>query len=477
MDRHLHPPFKPIKILKKYFGYQQFRTNQQAIITAILQNKDMLAIQPTGSGKSLCFQIPALCLPGTTVVISPLISLMADQVSTLQKKGIKATFLNSSLQSQELSARLERLANQYYQLLYVAPERLFSSTFRKAIAKIKIPLVAIDEAHCASLWGHDFRPHYLSIKQFANEIEPRPTVAAFTATANNKIKQDLTKVLGLNQPQIFTQSLVRTNLNLNVINCPSQAAKQLAIIKILKKHQPNNHSGLIYTTTRKSTHIVANLIKQLNFNQQLTARTPLVYHGGLSDKQRAQTQQKFLDNDNQIICATNAFGMGIDKANIRFVIHYQIPANIENYYQEVGRAGRDGQTSHCYLLFHRPDIAIHHYLINNSKNNNRQLIKENKLKQMINFATEAGCLSQKISTYFDQSLPTLDCCCSHCLPNEMILDESEEQRLFSLNKHQILSKLPQQTRLLLAILNPTSFKQLSAIPGIGQGLLQKLAVI
>ncbi len=461
--------------LQKYFHYQDFRPKQTAIVQSILNQHDTLAILATGGGKSICFQIPGLIFAGTTLVISPLISLMKDQVAHLAAKKIPASFLNSSLDKAEQQQRLKNLAKQKYKFFYLAPERLDNPQLIKICQAIKIPLLVIDEAHCISLWGHNFRPNYLKINHFIKQLQPRPTVASFTATATPLVIKDIKQSLKLNHPQLFINSFVRPNLQLIIYHCQENFLKEILLFCLLKKHL--NQAGIIYTATRKEAERLYQLIKNYDFKQQFKLA---FYHGGLDHRQRDQIQEDFLTDKIKIIIATNAFGMGVDKSNIRFVIHYQIPGCLENYSQEIGRAGRDQQAAVCYLLFYQPDILIQQQFIANKKNLvDQQQIEQTKLKKMLAFVTEPGCLQQKIAQYFQQK-PISTCNqCSNCVKPQLPIDPIFKQRYIQL--HQTLSQLAiedfpiiEKTQLLLALHQPQNKDQLLKIAGVGRGLCQYL---
>ncbi|MEA2056338.1 MAG: RecQ family ATP-dependent DNA helicase, partial [Patescibacteria group bacterium] len=330
MSKNYQPDSKtPLNsYLKQYFGYDQFRQNQSKIIQTILNKNDLLAVLPTGGGKSICYQLPGLIKPGLTLVISPLISLMADQVSALQKKEISATFINSSISLKEKRLRFKQLKQETYKFLYLAPERLSSKKIINILSQIKINQIAIDEAHCISLWGHDFRPSYLHIKKFIKTLKKRPIISAFTATATNLVKQDIIKSLDLNQPKIFANQSLRTNLQLNIEAANSLGEKEVKLAKILSLN--SGKTGIIYCSTVKNTCYLANWINKLNFNQQLCQTKVHNYHGRLAADEKNLIQEKFMKGKIDLICATNAFGMGIDKDNIRFVIHYDMPGSLEN---------------------------------------------------------------------------------------------------------------------------------------------------
>ncbi len=463
--------------LKKYYGYSDFRPGQEPIINSILAGQDTVAFRPTGSGKSVCFQIPALCLPGLTLVISPLISLMADQVQALQAKNIAATFLNSSLSQTELTKRLTAIYQGQYKLIYIAPERLLNQNFFKTIKNCQISLIAVDEAHCISMWGHDFRPHYQDISLFAQRLPKRPIIAAFTATATDLIKQDILQLLDLSQAHVFEQSQLRHNLQLNMIGCSNRGYKQIALIKLLKSHA--DQCGIVYTATRKQAVSLSQLINQLNFKHQLTQGITQAYHGGMTSQERAEVQDEFMQGTTNLICATNAFGMGVDKDNVRFVIHDQLPANLENYYQEVGRAGRDGKPSFCYLLFSEADIAIQKGLLlkggtkHKSKKQKKLLkYKLKKLEKIIEFAQNQACLSQLIADYFDLPLEKEACSCGFCQQFQIQLTDQETNYWQSCFQSQTFQQLPQQLQYYLTILQPETKQHLQKIPGVGKGLLQ-----
>ena len=327
------------ELLKKYFGYDSFRTGQDVIIEKILNKKDVLGIMPTGAGKSICYQIPAMCFEGVTIVVSPLISLMKDQVDSLNQIGIPSTFVNSTLSSLEYIQTIENISQNVYKIIYVAPERLESEDFIRLINSINVSMFAIDEAHCVSQWGHDFRPSYREIANVILNMKKRPIVAAFTATATEIVKKDIINLLHLEEPFLLTTGFDRSNLKFSV---ESISNKSDYITNYLEKHK--NNSGIIYCLTRKSVDSLHNMLSELGYSVSK-------YHAGMSDKERNKNQEDFVYDRTSIMIATNAFGMGIDKSNIRFVIHYNMPRDLESYYQEAGRAGRDGETAYAVLLF------------------------------------------------------------------------------------------------------------------------------
>lgn len=395
--------------LKQYFGFSSFRDNQRAIIGAVLAGKDVLTLMSTGGGKSLCYQLPAVLLPGLTVVVSPLISLMEDQVAHLVKNSILATWITHLLPSDETQYRLELLTISHYQLVYVSPERLQDDSFCAMLQTVPISLVVVDEAHCISEWGHEFRPEYRQITRFLSRFSKRPTVAAFTATATLEVAQDIVDQLALQQPVVFRSSVARTNLALHVIPCFKQHEKWLHILRILSKH--HGESGIIYTATRESTRCLA---MQL---QSLAAHLPsfswlhaAYYHAGLSDVERHNAQRDFQLGNSNLLCATTAFGMGIDKNNIRFVIHLEHPNCLESYYQQVGRAGRDGVQSAAYLLFHDQDYNVHWQMIQRQQKLETKARNTERLQQMVAFCLTLSCRMKQVTTYFGEDTAACQLC-------------------------------------------------------------------
>ncbi len=348
-------PSTPLELLSAYFGYTSFRPGQQEAIDAVLNAQDTVAIMPTGSGKSLCYQIPSMLLPGLTLVISPLIALMKDQVDSLTRLGIPATFLNSTLSAAQAEERLAELRSGGYKLLYVAPERFRVASFHRLISQMEISLLAIDEAHCISQWGHDFRPSYLKIKEI-REQAGNPTLIALTATATPRVREDIIEQLGLKNPLLLVKGFDRPNLKFFAVEFDKEKQKKNELVRMIRAIKG---SGIVYVATQKAVAEIQSLLKEEGI---FTAG----YHGGMDKHQRESTQNRWLSGQAEVIVATNAFGMGIDKADVRFVIHYNIPGSVEAYYQEAGRAGRDGKTAYCILFFTYRDHMIQEYLIENS---------------------------------------------------------------------------------------------------------------
>ncbi|WP_305302796.1 DNA helicase RecQ [Romboutsia ilealis] len=412
---------KPLDVLHKYYGYTSFRKGQENIITSIINKEDVLAIMPTGGGKSICYQVPALCLDGITIVISPLISLMKDQVDALNTMGIKASLINSSLSNSEYSKVLEEIENDECKIIYIAPERLDSMEFVNIIRGKNISQVAIDEAHCVSQWGHDFRVSYKKIPYFINRLDKRPIVTAFTATASNEVREDIVNILDLHKPAIYITGFDRENLSINIVKSSS---KNKYTLDYVENHK--NESGIIYASTRKEVESIYEGLLKRNYS---VAK----YHAGLSNEARKEYQENFINDDIKIMVATNAFGMGIDKPNIRWVLHYNMPQSIENYYQEIGRAGRDGEDSECVLLFSPGDVHTQKYLVEvGIENPERKRVQYKKLQQMVDLVYSNTCYRKSILYYFGE--PFLEDCnnCSNCLNEGEVVDKTlDAQKVIS----------------------------------------------
>ncbi|WP_270164741.1 DNA helicase RecQ [Paenibacillus sp. SYP-B4298] len=408
-------------LLKRIYGYDAFRKGQAEIIAGIMEGRDTLAILPTGGGKSVCYQIPSMLLEGTTLVVSPLISLMKDQVDALNRLGVPAAYLNSSLSAGEYRDVLRKAAGGEYKLLYIAPERLDAPMFASLMEQMQIPLIAIDEAHCVSQWGHDFRPSYRQLAGWIGKLRHRPLVAAFTATATPEVARDIAEMLSLHDPNVFVTGFARSNLALSVVT----GADKKRYLKEFIAQRPDQ-SGIVYAATRKE---VDSVYEELRKQGLAVAK----YHGGLSDDERADAQERFRYDEARIIVATNAFGMGIDKPNVRFVVHWQMPGDIESYYQEAGRAGRDGDESECILLFASQDIQVQRFLIEQgAADEGRKAVQLGKLYTMMNYARTERCLQQFIVEYFGEADVPPCGKCGSCLDETEAIDvTSEAQKALS----------------------------------------------
>lgn len=429
MSEKRHSPHGLVKnmnkyeVLEKYYGYRSFREGQEMMIDHILEGKDVLGIMPTGAGKSVCYQVPALLLPGITLVISPLISLMKDQVQALNQAGVHAAYINSSLTEGQITKALTFAEQGRYKIIYVAPERLETDRFLRFARAVEISMVAVDEAHCISQWGQDFRPSYLHIVQFVKQLPKRPVLSAFTATATGEVKEDMICVLGLDDPLTLVTGFDRQNLFFAVEH-PKSRSRYLQ--HYVAEHE--KESGIIYCATRKNVEKVYELL-----SKEGVAVTR--YHAGLSGEERQQNQDDFIYDRKPVIVATNAFGMGIDKSNVRYVLHYNMPQSMENYYQEAGRAGRDGEPSDCILLYSAQDIMINRFLIENKEANpdfteeESRTIRErdeNRLQVMNYYCNTKECLRSYILRYFGEENRTPCGKCGNCLKHYVEKDMTQE---------------------------------------------------
>lgn len=407
--------------LKQYFGYDSLRTGQEELINGILAGHDVLGIMPTGAGKSLCYQLPALMLKGITLVISPLISLMSDQVKALNQAGVHAAYINSSLTENQIRMALSYASQGRYKIIYVAPERLNTPRFLDFACNADISMLTVDEAHCISQWGQDFRPSYLEIAGFLTRLPRRPIVSAFTATATERVKNDIVASLGLNNPVTMVTGFDRPNLFFRVVTRKGGSQKDNSIINYVKKHE--DESGIIYCATKKNVDKLYTLLNE----QGISAGR---YHAGLSNDERKQNQEDFTYDRIRVMVATNAFGMGIDKSNVRYVLHYNMPQSLEYYYQEAGRAGRDGEEAECVLFFSKQDIMINKFLLQNkasagdvASDMQKTANDQRKLQQMINYCETDKCLREFILSYFGDTTP---CICNKC-SNCVVVEEEEEE--------------------------------------------------
>nr|WP_263323254.1 DNA helicase RecQ [Neobacillus sp. Marseille-Q6967] len=403
--------------LHSYFGYSSFRTGQEQAIQSVLSGENTICVMPTGGGKSICYQIPALVLPGTTIVISPLISLMKDQVDALTQAGIPAAYINSSLSYNEANERIWEAKQGEYKLLYIAPERLESREFVEDLRQMEIPLIAVDEAHCISQWGHDFRPSYRHIQKMVHTLPKKPIVLALTATATPRVREDICQSLDISEKNSIITGFERENLSFSVI----KGQDRLHFLQdYLKKNE--KEAGIIYAATRKNVDQLYERLKKANIN---VAR----YHAGMGDAERIREQDRFLKDEASVMVATSAFGMGIDKSNIRYVLHFQLPKNMESYYQEAGRAGRDGLESECILLHASQDVQIQRFLIDQSSDRNRMTQELEKLQQMVDYCHTENCLQEFILKYFGET-DTEPCGrCGNCLDSRTSMDVTKEAQM------------------------------------------------
>ena len=418
------------EVLKKHFGHRKFREGQEEIINQILSGRDVLGIMPTGAGKSICYQVPALMMEGITLVISPLISLMQDQVISLRESGINAAYINSSLSAAEYFRTMDRAANSEYKIIYVAPERLSADDFLRLSENVQISMVTVDEAHCVSQWGQDFRPSYLKISEFMEKLAYRPVLSAFTATATKEVREDISLILRQNNPYVVTTGFDRKNLRF-AVERPKK--KDDTLIKLLKAY--NGRSGIVYCSTRKNVEEVCDFLIEKGYSATR-------YHAGLSDEERGMNQDDFIYDRKTVMVATNAFGMGIDKSNVSFVIHYNMPKNLESYYQEAGRAGRDGEPAECTLLYSGADVKLNQFLIEKGNDTNEDFTEEMKesvrekdrerLKLMTFYCTTNECLREYMLRYFGEKTSSFCGNCSNCNSNFETVDvTTESQKIVS----------------------------------------------
>jgi ATP-dependent DNA helicase RecQ len=417
------------EVLSKYFGYSSFRKGQEELVDSLLSGKDVLGIMPTGAGKSICYQVPAIMFKGITIVVSPLISLMKDQVNALVQQGVSAAYLNRSLTEIQYNKALQNACLGKYKIIYVAPERLDSDRFVNACRRMNISMLAVDESHCVSQWGQDFRPSYLNINKFIAQLSARPIIGAFTATATDEVKNDIIKILRLKNPTVVTTGFDRPNLFFSVLKPNKKPVKLVELVR-----ERRGKSGIVYCSTRKKVEEICDLLNEKGFNATR-------YHAGLTDTERMKNQEDFVYDRKPVMVATNAFGMGIDKSNVSYVIHYNMPKNIESYYQEAGRAGRDGEEADCILLYGAQDVHTCRYFIENSEPNpqltdeQNEMFKkreEERLKHMMFYCRTSDCLRSYMLKYFGDE--SSDNCgkCSNCVTKFQTVDVTiEAQKILS----------------------------------------------
>ncbi len=469
----------PEEALKALFGYDSFRTGQKPVIESILSGRDACAVMPTGAGKSLCYQIPAILLPGVTLVISPLISLMQDQVKALNEAGISAAYINSTLTDRIFFDTIRRAKQGFYKIIYVAPERLLNEGFLNLAKHINISMLTVDEAHCISQWGQDFRPSYMKIAEFVKQLDRRPVISAFTATATENVRADIVHMLGLVDPFTLVTGFDRENLFFQV---ERPRSKDQFILEYIKQHP--GESGIIYCATRKNTENVYELLKK----HGIAAGK---YHAGMSNAERKKMQDDFVYDYTSIIAATNAFGMGIDKSNVRFVIHYNMPQSMENYYQEAGRAGRDGLNSRCILLFSAQDVIINRFLLEHKEMtelsaSERTLAAERdaeRLRLMEGYCTTTECLRSYILEYFGEHPDKACGNCGNCLRSFETLDMTEEAKQLincvyeargRFGKTIIIDTAAGAKTARLAEIGATEYRSYGALASVGKKLIRRL---